>query len=70
MNVLIAPCVWLSVQWRQFSAEDDVPVDQQHFTALNAELSKAWKPIIEKKDALPDADDWAKVTEKLDKLER
>ena len=51
-------------------AEDDVPVHQQHFTALNAELSKVWKPIIEKKDALADADDWAKVTEKLDKLER
>ena len=51
-------------------AEDDVPVNQQHFTALNAELSKVWKPIIEKKDALTDADDWAKVTEKLDKLER
>jgi ferredoxin len=33
-------------------------------------LSKAWKPIIEKKDALADADDWAKVTGKLDKLER
>jgi ferredoxin len=51
-------------------AEDDVPVHQQHFTALNAALSKVWKPIIEKKDALSDADDWAKVTEKLDKLER
>jgi ferredoxin len=51
-------------------AEDDVPVNQQHFTALNAELSKVWKPIIEKKDALADADEWANVTEKLDKLER
>ena len=51
-------------------AEDDVPVHQQHFTALNAELSKVWKPIIEKKDALDDADEWANVTEKLDKLER
>jgi ferredoxin len=51
-------------------SEDDVPGSQQHFIALNAELSKSWKPIIEKKDALPDADDWAKVTEKLEKLER
>jgi len=51
-------------------AEDDVPTNQQHFTTLNAELSKAWKPIIEKKDAPSDADDWAKVTDKLDKLER
>lgn len=51
-------------------AEDDVPTDQQHFITLNSELSKDWKPIIEKKDALADADDWAKVTDKLDKLER
>jgi ferredoxin len=51
-------------------SEDDVPGNQQHFIALNAELSKSWKPIIEKKDALADADDWAKVTEKLEKLER
>ena len=28
-------------------AEDDVPPAQQAFTALNAELSKHWKPIIE-----------------------
>ena len=51
-------------------SEDDVPADQQHFTALNAELSKAWKPIIEKKDALPEADEWAKVAGKLEQLER
>src|SRR6476620_2294933 len=51
-------------------SEDDVPADQQHFTTLNAELSKAWKPIIEKKDALPEADEWAKVTDKLEQLER
>jgi ferredoxin len=51
-------------------AEDDVPEDQRSFIALNAELTKVWKPIIERKDALPDADDWAKVSDKLDKLER
>jgi len=51
-------------------AEDDVPEDQRQFIALNAELSKIWEPIIEKKDALPDADEWASVTGKLDKLER
>ena len=39
-------------------AEDDVPTDQQHFIALNAELSMQWKPIVERKDALPDADEW------------
>ncbi len=39
-------------------AEDDVPADQREFIELNRELSKAWEPIIEKKEAFPDADDW------------
>jgi len=52
-------------------AEDDVPENQQHFIALNAELSRAgWTPIVERKDPLPDADEWAKVKGKLDLLER
>ena len=51
-------------------AEDDVPEAQKHFTALNAELAKLWKPIVERKDPLPDADEWAKAIGKLDKLER
>jgi len=51
-------------------AEDDVPTDQQNFTALNAELSKVWKVLIEKKDAPADADDWVNVAGKLEKLER
>jgi ferredoxin len=51
-------------------AEDDVPPDQRAFTALNAQLAKVWKPIIEMKPALPDADEWAQVKNKLDQLER
>ena len=51
-------------------AEDDVPEEQREFIALNAELARAWKPIIEKKDAPPDADFWAKVKEKLALLVR
>ena len=35
-------------------AEDDVPDDQQQFKALNAELAKAWRPIIERKPAPAD----------------
>ncbi len=46
-------------------AEDDVPDDQQQFKALNAELAKAWKPIIERKPAPPDADEWKTVKVKL-----
>src|SRR5262249_3957282 len=51
-------------------AEDDVPADQQKFKALNAELAKQWKPIIERKPAPADADDWKTVKEKLHLLER
>ena len=51
-------------------AEEDVPPDQRAFTALNAELAKVWKPIIEMKPALPDADEWAQVKNKLDQLKR
>ena len=51
-------------------AEDDVPADQQQFTALNAELAKVWKPIIERKPAPPDADEWKGVKDKLPQLER
>ena len=35
-------------------AEDDVPASQEHFKALNAELAKKWKTIIERKPAPPD----------------
>ena len=51
-------------------AEDDVPPDQQTFKALNAELSKVWKPIIERKPAPPDADERKTVKPKLEMLER
>jgi ferredoxin len=51
-------------------AEDDVPSDQIHFIKLNAELSAEWPAIIERKDAPADADEWVKVKDKLDLLER
>ena len=51
-------------------AEDDVPDDQQQFKAINAELAKVWKPIIERKPAPPDADEWKTVKVKLPLLER
>ncbi|HEY9446953.1 MAG TPA: ferredoxin FdxA [Burkholderiales bacterium] len=49
--------------------QDDVPADQIDFVQLNAELAKAWPPIIEKKDAPPDADEWSKVKDKRGLLE-
>ncbi len=51
-------------------AEDDVPDNQREYIALNAELSKIWKVIVERKDALPDADEWVGVKNKRQYLER
>jgi ferredoxin len=51
-------------------AEDDVPPDQVDYIALNAELAAAWKPIVERKPALPEADAWADVKDKRQLLER
>ena len=51
-------------------AEDDVPPPQLRFVALNAELSKLWKPIVERKNSPADADEWRGVQDKLPLLER
>ncbi len=51
-------------------AEDDVPENQRSFIALNAELAKQWKVIVEKKDAPADADEWRDVKDKSHLLER
>ncbi len=51
-------------------AEEDVPAGQEAFTALNADLAKAWPVITDKKDALPDAEQWKDVKDKLQYLER
>ena len=51
-------------------SEDDLPKDKQAFIALNAELAKHWPIITTKKEALPDADDWIDMPEKLQYLER
>jgi len=51
-------------------AEDDVPDDQAEWTALNKELAAGWKPLIARKPAPADADEWAKVKPKKHLLER
>lgn len=51
-------------------AEDDVPDTQQAFIALNAELAQHWPAIIERKDALADADEWIGKPGKLQDLLR
>jgi ferredoxin len=49
--------------------EDDVPAGQESFVEINARLSKTWPPIIEKKSALPEADQWREVPGKAQYLE-
>ena len=51
-------------------AEEDVPADQQAFIALNVELARGWPSITDKKEALPDAEQWKDVAHKLNYLER
>jgi ferredoxin len=51
-------------------AEDDIPVGQERFLELNAELAKIWPVITEKKDAPADAEKWDGVPDKLQYLER
>jgi len=43
-------------------ADDDVPADQQEYTALNAELAKSWPAITSQIDPPEDADEWADVS--------
>ena len=51
-------------------AEDDVPAPQKEFIAMNAELAKVWKPIVERKPAPEDADEWKDVKEKKHLIEK
>ena len=49
---------------------DELPEKQQNFLALNADLAEKWENITEKKDPLPNAEEWAGKPDKIDKLER
>ncbi len=51
-------------------AEDDVPDSQQKFIALNAELSKEWPLVTERREPPADAGDWNGRAGKIEKLER
>jgi len=51
-------------------AEDDVPASQREYIALNAELSKLWPVISEKKAPPPDAEAWNGKPDKGKLLER
>ena len=46
-------------------SEDELPEAEQNYLELNAELCEVWPNITEKKDPLPDAEEWAEVKNKL-----
>lgn len=51
--------------------DDEVPEEWEHYIELNERLAENWEERIinETQDALPDADDWAEKTDKLDLLQ-
>lgn len=50
--------------------DSDLPPEQEKFIEINAELAEQWPVISEKKDPLPDAEEWNGTKEKLQFLER
>lgn len=51
-------------------AEEDVPEGQRDFIGINAELSQVWKNITRKISPMLDADEWAKISDKKQYLDR
>ena len=49
-------------------ADDELPEDQQQFLDIAIELAESWPNISEKKDPLPDADEWNGKPNKSDLL--
>ena len=50
--------------------ENELPDDQKQYIQINADLSRNWPNINKKKDALPDAEKWDGVPNKLQYLKR
>jgi len=51
-------------------ADVDLPQDQLEWVDLNAELSKTFPTLTDKKAALPEAEEWKDVKDKRQHLER
>ncbi|RQP21231.1 ferredoxin FdxA [Piscinibacter terrae] len=49
-------------------ADHELAPEQQHFLQLNATLAGQWPVINAAREPLPDAEQWAGVTSKLDHL--
>ena len=45
-------------------SDDDLPEKWGDYTEYNAKMAESWPVIDEKKDALPDADDWKEIEDK------
>ncbi len=50
--------------------EESLPAKWSEYVEINADLSKSWPNITEKKDPLPDAEQWKDVEDKRKMLER
>ncbi len=50
-------------------AEEDLPEKWAEYTELNAQLTPDWPVISEKKDALPEADEFKEVEDKRELLD-
>ncbi|MFT5450131.1 MAG: ferredoxin [Gammaproteobacteria bacterium] len=50
--------------------EDDLEDDEQHYLELNAELSRNWPILTEKKEPLADYQEWENKPDKFKYLER
>jgi len=48
----------------------DLPRDQRIFAKVNAQMSKVWPRITERKPPPPDAEEWDGVPDKVKMLER
>ena len=48
--------------------EDDLPEKWEKFIEINARLAVNWPGIDFKQDALPEAEEWREVEDKLDQL--
>jgi ferredoxin len=49
-------------------ADTDVPAGQERFVEMNARYAAQWPVINQAREPLPDAEQWATVSGKLDHL--
>jgi ferredoxin len=70
MSASTVHCASLTALPQAIFSEDEVPSGMENFIELNAELAEIWPNITERKDALPDAEEWDGKPGKIADLER